>query len=57
MRFNKLYRKRGTILYETLSGLLKKMERDALILRQKYPQIPVKLENSPQIKAVRSIQS
>ena len=46
IRFNELKRKIGTITYKTLSEQLKGMERDGLIVRKEYPQIPPKVEYS-----------
>lgn len=45
MRFNELHRKVGSITYKTLSSL-KDMERDGLVVRKEYPQIPPKVEYS-----------
>lgn len=44
MRFNELQRAIGSISYKTLSATLKEMERDDLVLRTEYPQIPPKVE-------------
>lgn len=44
MRFNELQRSIGSISFRTLSNTLKEMERDQLILRKEYPQIPPKVE-------------
>jgi DNA-binding HxlR family transcriptional regulator len=46
MRFNELQRSIGTISFKTLSKTLKEMEKDLLILREEYPQIPPKVEYS-----------
>lgn len=46
IRFNELQRYIGTISYKTLSLTLKEMERDNLIIRKEYPQIPPKVEYS-----------
>ncbi|KOP31530.1 MULTISPECIES: helix-turn-helix domain-containing protein [unclassified Exiguobacterium] len=46
VRYNELQRMIGTITYRTLSSALKEMERDGLIHRQEYPQIPPKVEYS-----------
>ena len=46
IRFNELQRKIGHITYKTLSTQLKEMERDNLIIRKEYPQIPPKVEYS-----------
>ncbi|WP_434779338.1 winged helix-turn-helix transcriptional regulator [Neisseria sp. Ec49-e6-T10] len=46
MRFNELKRCIGTISFKTLSSTLKELERDQLIIRKEYPQIPPKVEYS-----------
>lgn len=46
IRFNELQRKIGTITFKTLSSQLKEMEKDGLIIRKEYPQIPPKVEYS-----------
>jgi DNA-binding HxlR family transcriptional regulator len=46
MRFNELKRCIGTISFRTLSNTLKELERDQLIIRKEYPQIPPKVEYS-----------
>lgn len=46
VRFNELHRKIGAITYKTLSSQLKDMERDGLVVRKEYPQIPPKVEYS-----------
>ncbi len=46
LRFNELQRCIGTISYKTLSSTLKEMERDGIIIRKEYPQIPPKVEYS-----------
>ncbi len=46
LRFNELQRCIGTISYKTLSLTLKELERDGLIIRKEYPQIPPKVEYS-----------
>lgn len=43
MRFNELQRAIGSISFKTLSATLKEMERDDLVLRTEYPQIPPKV--------------
>lgn len=45
-RFNELHRRIGCITEKTLSTQLKEMERDGLVLRREYPQIPPKVEYS-----------
>lgn len=44
MRFNELKRSIDTISFKTLSSTLKELERDELIIRKEYPQIPPKVE-------------
>lgn len=44
MRFNELQRAIGSISFKTLSATLKEMERDDLVLRTEYPQIPPRVE-------------
>ncbi|MGG4383049.1 helix-turn-helix domain-containing protein [Priestia megaterium] len=46
MRHNELKRCIGTISYKTLSVMLKDLERDGLIIRKEFPQIPPKVEYS-----------
>lgn len=46
MRFNELKRCIGTISFKTLSNTLKELEKDNLIIRKEYPQIPPKVEYS-----------
>lgn len=44
MRFNQLKRCLGGISLKTLSTTLKELERDGLVVRTEYPQIPPKVE-------------
>ena len=44
VRFNELKRYLKTVSDKTLSRNLKELERDQLILRQEYPQIPPRVE-------------
>lgn len=46
MRFNELKRSINTISFKTLSSTLKELERDGLVIRNEYPQIPPKVEYS-----------
>lgn len=46
VRYNELQRMIGKITYKTLSSTLKEMEKDGLIHRKEYPQIPPKVEYS-----------
>jgi len=45
-RYNELKRYIGSISHKTLSTALKELERDGLIHRKEYPQIPPKVEYS-----------
>ncbi|WP_046215209.1 winged helix-turn-helix transcriptional regulator [Paenibacillus wulumuqiensis] len=44
MRYNELKRCIGNISFKTLSNTLKELERDQLVIRTEYPQIPPKVE-------------
>lgn len=44
VRFNEIHRFIGMISYKTLSATLKELEKDDLIVRTEYPQIPPKVE-------------
>lgn len=46
VRFNEMKKYIGQISYKTLSATLKELERDHLVYRQEYPQIPPKVEYS-----------
>ena len=46
IRYNELKRIIGKISHKTLSLSLKELEKDDLILRKEYPQIPPKVEYS-----------
>lgn len=46
IRFNELKRCIGSISFKTLSNTLKELEKDQLIIRKEYPQIPPKVEYS-----------
>ncbi|QJW55643.1 putative HTH-type transcriptional regulator YybR [Serratia plymuthica] len=46
LRFNELQRCIGTISYKTLSSTLKELEKDGIVIRKEYPQIPPKVEYS-----------
>lgn len=46
VRFNEMRRYLGRISDKTLSQNLKELERDGLIARKEYPQIPPKVEYS-----------
>ncbi len=45
-RFNELQRKMPKMTHATLSSQLKQLEREGLIIRTEYPQIPPKVEYS-----------
>ena len=46
VRYNELKRYIGTISHKTLSTSLKELEKDQLINRKEFPQIPPKVEYS-----------
>ena len=46
VRFNELRRYLKNVSDKTLSNNLKELERDRLIIRKEYPQIPPKVEYS-----------
>lgn len=46
VRYNELKRYIKSISHKTLSSSLKELERDKLIVRKEYPQIPPKVEYS-----------
>ena len=46
VRYNELKRYIRSISHKTLSSSLKELERDQLIIRKEYPQIPPKVEYS-----------
>ena len=46
MRYSELKRTVGGITHKTFSGTLKELERDGLIERKEYPQVPPKVEYS-----------
>ncbi|HII3705538.1 TPA: winged helix-turn-helix transcriptional regulator [Pasteurella multocida] len=46
IRFNELKRYLGSISFKTLSTTLKELEKDGLVHREEYPQIPPKVEYS-----------
>lgn len=46
VRYGEMKRYIGSISHKTLSAALKELERDGLILRREYPQIPPKVEYS-----------
>lgn len=46
VRFNEIKKYIGAISYKTLSTTLKELERDKLVHREEYPQIPPKVEYS-----------
>ena len=46
VRFNEMRRYLGGIADKTLSANLKELERDGLVMRREYPQIPPRVEYS-----------
>jgi DNA-binding HxlR family transcriptional regulator len=46
VRFNEMRRYIGGISFKTLSSTLKELERDQLVHREEYPQVPPKVEYS-----------
>lgn len=52
VRYNELKRYIGTISHKTLSASLKELERDSLVIRKEYPQIPPKVEYSLSEKGI-----
>lgn len=46
VRFNEMKKYIGGISFKTLSSTLKELERDRLVYREEYPQIPPKVEYS-----------
>ncbi|GAA0136145.1 hypothetical protein YSY43_29860 [Paenibacillus sp. YSY-4.3] len=44
VRFNDLKRQIGAITYKILSSQLKELERDGMVERKEYPQVPPKVE-------------
>lgn len=46
LRYNELKRSLGTVTHKMLSTQLKELERDDLIVRTEYPQVPPKVEYS-----------
>ena len=46
VRFNEMKKYIGDISFKTLSTTLKDLERDGLVHREEYPQIPPKVEYS-----------
>ncbi len=46
VRYNEMKRYLKTVSHKTLSLSLKELERDGLIIRKEYPQIPPKVEYS-----------
>ena len=44
MRYSELKRALGKVTHKMLSNQLKELERDSIIIRKEYPQIPPKVE-------------
>lgn len=57
IRYNELKRKIGNISHKTLSLTLKELEKDKIIIRTEYPQIPPKVEYSLSQARLLSIKS
>ena len=46
LRYSELKKALGTVTHKMLSSQLKALEKDALIIRTEYPQVPPKVEYS-----------
>lgn len=46
LRYNELRRYLSIVTHKTLSSTLKELEKDGMIIRKEYPQIPPKVEYS-----------
>jgi len=46
IRYNELWRALGSVTHNMLSRQLKEMEKDGLLVRKEYPQVPPKVEYS-----------
>ncbi len=46
LRYNELRRYLSLVTHKTLSSTLKELEKDGMIIRKEYPQIPPKVEYS-----------
>ena len=46
MRYSEIKRIVGNITHKMLSDTLKELERDGLLIRKEYPQVPPKVEYS-----------
>lgn len=46
MRYSELKRALGNVTHKMLSNQLKELERDGLLIRTEYPQVPPKVEYS-----------
>ena len=55
VRFNEMKRYIGSVSYKTLSTALKELERDGLVHREEFPQIPPKVEYSLTEKGISMI--
>ncbi len=55
IRFNSLQRYLNMVSHKTLSNVLKELEKDNLIIRKEYPQIPPKVEYSLSEKGISFI--
>lgn len=52
LRYNELKRLLSPITHKMLSMQLKEMEKDGLVIRKEYPQVPPKVEYSLSQKAI-----
>ena len=46
MRYSEIKRELGKVTHKMLSTQLKELERDGLVIRREYPQVPPKVEYS-----------
>ncbi len=46
MRYSEIKRELGKVTHKMLSTQLKELERDGLLIRREYPQVPPKVEYS-----------
>ncbi len=46
MRYSEIKREPGKVTHKMLSTQLKELERDGLVIRREYPQVPPKVEYS-----------
>lgn len=55
LRYGELKKVLGEITHKMLSGKLKELEKDGLIIRKEYPQVPPKVEYSLTEKGISLI--